>query len=316
MTPLRQGRGGRSWILLFRDITDSQRLGNEMRRLDRLVSLGEISANVAHELKNPLTVMYANMEWLLEKLPEEFRRRVQITIDHMERMEAIIARMGILSKDQPLVARPIDLGDLVAQMLVFVDKTLREKRIDVAVAVPTAPLWIQGDPAQLQQALLNIIMNAGQAIGANGTLAVRLERRVHGGHPGYELVVEDSGPGIPPHLLGRIFEPFFTTKETGTGLGLSITSQIVAAHRGRIRAENRPEGGACVRLWFPAAKRPAHDLGGSEGVSPRRAGRRPRRSRPPGSGGPGPCSRPPSAASGTSRRPRPTARRTAAPSAG
>ena len=253
VTPLRRSRGGHTWILLFRDITDAQRLGNEMRRLSRLVSLGEISANVAHELKNPLTVMYANMEWLLEKLPEEFRRRVQITIDHMERMEAIIARMGILSKDQPLVVRPIDLGDLVAQMLAFVEKTLREKRIDVAVAVPTAPLWIQGDPAQLQQVLLNIIMNAGQAIGSNGTIAVRLERRAQAGRPGCELAVEDSGPGIPPHLLGKIFEPFFTTKETGTGLGLSITSQIVAAHQGRIRAENRPEGGACVKLWFPAA---------------------------------------------------------------
>jgi len=254
VTPLRQARGSRTWILLFRDITDAQRLGNEMRRLSRLVSLGEISANVAHELKNPLTVMYANMEWLLEKLPEEFRRRVQITIDHMERMEAIIARMGILSKDQPLVVRRIDLGDLVAQMLAFVEKTLREKRIDIAVAVPPVPLWIQGDPAQLQQSLLNIIMNAGQAIGSNGTLAVRLERRAHGGRPGYELAVEDSGPGIPPHLLGRIFEQFFTTKETGTGLGLSITSQIVAAHKGWIRAENRSEGGARVRIWLPAAK--------------------------------------------------------------
>jgi len=254
VTPLRQARGGHFWILLFRDITDAQRLGNEMRRLDRLVSLGEITANVAHELKNPLTVMYANMEWLLEKLPKEFHRRVQITVDHMERMEAIIARLGILSKDQPLVVRPIDLGDLVAQMLAFVEKTLREKRIDVAVAVSTAPQWIQGDPAQLQQCLLNIIMNAGQAIGSSGTIAVRLERRSHGGRPGYELAVEDSGPGIPPHLLGRIFDQFFTTKETGTGLGLSITSQIVAAHKGWIRAENRPEGGACVRLWFPASR--------------------------------------------------------------
>ena len=172
----------------------------------------------------------------------------------MERMEAIIARMGVLSKDQPLVVRAIDLGDLVAQMLAFVEKTLREKRIDVAVAVPPAPLWVQGDPAQLQQVLLNIIMNAGQAIGSNGTLAVRLARRAQSGNPGCELAVEDSGPGIPPHLLGKIFEPFFTTKETGTGLGLSITSQIVAAHNGRIRAENRPEGGACVKIWFPAAK--------------------------------------------------------------
>jgi PAS domain S-box-containing protein len=286
VTPLRQARGGRSWILLFRDITDSQRLGNEMRRLDRLVSLGEISANVAHELKNPLTVMYANMEWLLEKVPEEYRRRVQITIDHMERMEGIIARLGILSKDQPLAVRPIDFGDLVSQMLAFVDKTLREKRIEVAVAVPTAPLWMRGDPAQVQQALLNIIMNAGQAIDENGTLTVRLERRANGGRPGYELAVEDTGPGIPQHLLGRIFEPFFTTKETGTGLGLSITSQIVAAHNGRIRAENRPEGGARVRLWFPAASgpEPVRDAG-SPDLRSRRADHRPRRSPNPDSAG-------------------------------
>ena len=277
VTPLRQVRGGRSWILLFRDITDAQRLGNEMRRLERLVSLGEITANVAHELKNPLTVMYANMEWLLEKVPEECRRRVQITIDHMERMEAIIARLGILSKEQPLAARPVDFGDLVTQMLAFFDKTLREKRIEVAVAVPTAPLWIHGDPAQLQQALLNVIMNAGHAIDSDGMLTVRVDRRAQGGRPGYELAVEDTGPGIPPHLLGRIFEPFFTTKETGTGLGLSITNQIVAAHHGRLKAENRPEGGARVRLWFPAAPGPAAARGAGNGL----AGGKRRRQAPP-----------------------------------
>jgi len=253
VTPLRFSRGGAGWILLFRDITDKKRLANELRRLDRLVSLGEISANVAHELKNPLTVMYANMEWLLEKAPEEFRRRIQITIDHMERMEAIIGRMGILARDQPLAVRTIDACDLVAQMLAFVDKTLREKRIDVDVALPAEPVWLQGDPAQLQQALLNIIMNAAQAIGAHGTLGVRLDRRTRGGCRGLEVSIADSGPGIPAHLIGKIFEPFFTTKETGTGLGLSITSQIVSAHRGRIRAENLPAGGACVRLWFPVA---------------------------------------------------------------
>ena len=254
VSPLRRIRTGRSWILLFRDITDSQRLGSEMRRLDRLVSLGEISANVAHELKNPLTVMYANMEWLLERLPAEYRQRVQITIDHMERMEAIIGRMGILAKDQPFVTRAIDLGDLVAQMLAFVDKTLCEKRIDLVVSVPEAKQWVSGDPAQLQQALLNLIMNAAQAIGDHGTVTVRLERRSRGGCRGLELSIADTGPGIPAHLIGRIFEPFFTTKETGTGLGLSITSQIVAAHHGKIVAENLPGGGARMRLWLPEAK--------------------------------------------------------------
>jgi signal transduction histidine kinase len=118
-------------------------------------------------------------------------------------------------------------------------------------------LWILGDPAQLQQALLNIIMNAAQSIDSNGTLVVKLARRAVGGRPGVELSVEDSGTGIPPHLIGRIFEPFFTTKEMGTGLGLSITSQIVTAHQGQIRAENRAEGGARVRLWFPVVKNPA-----------------------------------------------------------
>jgi two-component system sensor histidine kinase AtoS len=251
VAPLMLSRGGNGWIMLFRDITDNKRLENDLRRLDRLVSLGEISANVAHELKNPLTVMYANMEWLLEKAPEEFRRRIQITIDHMERMEAIIGRMGILSRDQPLSVRAINACDLVSQMLSFVDKTLREKRIDVDVALPTAPVLIQGDPAQLQQALLNVIMNAAQAIGTDGALTVRLDRRTRGGRRGLEVSIADSGPGIPGHVIGRIFEPFFTTKETGTGLGLAITNQIVRAHHGRIRAENLAGRGARIRLWFP-----------------------------------------------------------------
>ncbi len=257
VAPLRISRDERGWILLFRDITDTKRLGSQLRRLDRLVSLGEMSVNVAHELKNPLTVMYANMEWLLEKVPEEFHRRIQITIEHMERMEAIIGRLGVLSRDQPLATRSVDACDLVVQILAFFDKTLREKRIDVDVALPAEPVLVQGDPAQLQQALLNIIINAVQAIGAHGTLAVRLDRRNVGGNRGLEVSVADSGPGIPAHLTGKIFEPFFTTKETGTGLGLSITRQIVAAHRGRIRAENRPEGGACIKLWLPLAKSPS-----------------------------------------------------------
>ncbi len=267
VTPLRLSRTSRGWILLFRDITDSKRLDSDLRRLDRLVALGEISANVAHELKNPLTVMYANMEWLLDKTPEEFHKRIRITIDHMERMEAIIGRMGILSRDQPLAARTIDLCDLVAQMLAFVDKTLREKRIDVDVALPAEPVWLQGDPAQLQQALLNIIMNASQAIGTNGKLSVRLDRRAGGGCRGAEISIADSGPGIPAHLIGKIFQPFFTTKETGTGLGLSITNQIVAAHKGRILAENISGGGACIRLWLPVAERAVDRAGGQPAPS-------------------------------------------------
>jgi signal transduction histidine kinase len=256
-SPLRLPDGdGSGWILLFRDLTDNKRLETEIRRLDRLVSLGEISANVAHELKNPLTVMYANMDWLLEKVPEEYRRRVQIVIDHMERMEKIIARMGILSKDQPIARRTVDFGELVGQMLAFLDKTLREKKIEIETALPESPLWMNGDPAQLQQALLNIFMNAVQAMGERGSLAVRLETRAKGGARQLVLSVSDSGPGIPPHVLGHIFEPFFTTKDTGTGLGLAITSQIVESHGGKISATNRPRGGATFRIAFPSAPPP------------------------------------------------------------
>lgn len=256
-SPLRLPDGdGKGWILNFRDLTDNKRLETEIRRLDRLVSLGEISANVAHELKNPLTVMYANMDWLLEKVPEEYRRRVQIVIDHMERMEKIIARMGILSKDQPIARRTVDFGELVRQMLAFLDKTLREKKIEIETAVPEGPLWMNGDGAQLQQALLNILMNAVQAMGERGTLTVRLESRAKRGARQLELSVSDSGPGIPPHVLGHIFEPFFTTKDTGTGLGLAITSQIVESHGGKITATNRPRGGATFRLTFPTAPPP------------------------------------------------------------
>lgn len=256
VSSLRLPQGEQGWIMLFRDITDSKRLESEIRRLDRLVSLGEISANVAHELKNPLTVMYANMDWLLEKVPEEHRHRVQIVIDHMERMEKIIARMGILAKDQPLARKALDFRELITQMLAFLDKTLREKKIEVKASLPASPLRMEGDPAQLQQALLNIFMNAIQAMGVGGTLAVRLRSRALGGRPRLVLAVSDTGPGIPPHVLQRIFEPFFSTKETGTGLGLAITQQIIESHAGTIAAANRPGGGAIFKLTFPATPMP------------------------------------------------------------
>lgn len=258
VSPLRLPKRGDGWILLFRDITEIKRLESEVRRLDRLVSLGEISANVAHELKNPLTVMYANMEWLLDRLTGEAeRRRVQIVIDHMERMEGIIARMGILSKDQPLAKRAVDVAELVRQLLSFLEKTLIEKHIAVESALPALPCWVSADPAQLQQALLNIMMNALQAMGDRGRLEVELRRRGPGGARTVVLSVADDGPGIPAHLAERIFEAFFTTKEAGTGLGLAITHQIIQAHGGRIRARNRPSGGAVFRISLPAADPPA-----------------------------------------------------------
>lgn len=251
VSPMRSSPDGRSrWIMVFQDLTETKRFEQTVRRLDQLVSLGEISASVAHELRNPLTAIFLNMFFFKEKAPPELRERVAIVINQMERMEGIIAQMGIPTRSSPAPSDPVDLCELLRQLVLFLDKTFRERRVRLDVELSKAPLLARGEGERLQQVFLNILMNAVQATPEGGRVSLRAARS---GADRIEVVVADSGPGIPPGVLARIFEPFFTTKEQGTGLGLSISDRIVREQGGEISASNVDGEGACFRVVLPAA---------------------------------------------------------------
>lgn len=249
---------GAQGILTFWDITALRRAEGEVRRLERLAALGEVTAQVAHELRNPLTAMYSTMQCLTPLLREQDREKGALILDNMVRMEEIIRRMSLLAREIPLVSRRFDLRGLLDDCLALVDAALRERGVTVRASRPTAPLWIDGDRNQLHQVVLNLLMNATQAIPCGGTLSITLEGRGVEGAGTVVLTIEDSGPGVDAALVERIFDPFFTTKARGMGLGLSISERIVRAHGGTLTCANRPEGGAAFAIvmnWpVPLAK--------------------------------------------------------------
>jgi len=255
--PPAEGRGAQG-IVLFRDLTDERRLLSERQRLNRLITLGEFSAQVAHELRNPLTAMSSTVQYLAAANDGRDRELLRIITESIERMEGIIRRMRLLSREMPLERTGVDLGDLLSHLLLFLDASLKAQGVVPLFRPPGTPVLVTGDPAQLHQALLNLLVNAMQAMPRGGRLRVRLARGLPpaGGGPAPALaLIADSGGGIPPEVAGRIFEPFYTTREAGTGLGLPIADKIVREHGGSIRFTSRPGHGACFAVILPGAER-------------------------------------------------------------
>lgn len=220
---------------------------------ERLAAIGRLTAGVAHEINNPLEGI-GNYLALLDRegdRPEKRREHAEMLRHGFERIRTIVR--DFLSVAHPPAPRrePVDLG----RVLDRVERVARHDRAFRDIAwerrfAPDLPA-VAGDPFALEQVFLNLALNARDAMGGRGRIAVEA-RSVPGNPASVEVHFEDSGPGIGPEVLPRIFEPFFSTRG-GTGLGLSVSESIVRAHGGSLRAENRAEGGARFILMIPAA---------------------------------------------------------------
>jgi len=228
----------------------------QLLQAEKLSAVGELVAGVAHELNNPLTSVLGYGQ-LLESdpaLPEELRGYAEIVVREADRARHIVQSLLTFARPQPVEREVVDLNGVVQRTL----EACRwdAGRIQVTVRLHPEPLWVRGNPVQLQQVFTNIVQNALQAMREGpGQLVVTTQRA------GDQAVVEfaDTGPGIAPEHLNRVFDPFFTTKKLGegTGLGLSIAYGIVRDHGGAIRVRNRPEGGACFAVDLPLCEPPA-----------------------------------------------------------
>lgn len=237
----------------------------ELSHLARVAVLGQLSGAFAHELNQPLTAILSNAEAARQALrrqpadPEFLGAILGDIIADDQRAAEVIQRLRALLKRGDRRLQMVDTRELVGETLVLANTELITRHVDATSKVEPSlpPLW--GDKVQLQQVLLNFILNGCEAMsgkpasdrhlvviaGANGTGDVH-------------FAIRDSGTGIPPELIDRLFEPFVTTKPDGLGLGLSISRTIVAAHGGRLWAENNPEGGATMHVLLPVAE-PARD---------------------------------------------------------
>ncbi len=230
--------------------------------LQRVSSLGVLAGSVCHELNNALTPVLNYAKLGLRNPDPEFRRRAfEKILEGAIRASAITSGVLGLARPQSDVKAPADLVRLVEEVVLLAGKDLQKGRVKVELRAEGRP-FARVNPAQIQQVLLNLVINARQAMPDGGTLRLGIAADPSGRSA--EIKVADTGQGIAPADLRRIFEPFFTTKtgpdssgQGGTGLGLSVCRDIVEAHKGRLRAESRPGQGTIFTLKLPACPNPA-----------------------------------------------------------
>jgi len=221
----------------------------------KLESIGRLAAGVAHEVKNPLMTLTMVADYLAQVIPAsepDAPTMLQDMRDAIQRANRVISELLEFSRPGELTLNPEDFHTIVDRALSLVKLELARHHIDVVrqfgAALPALPM----DKNKIEQVLVNIFMNAIQAMSQGGTLTIRTSAALAGqtGSPALVAEIDDTGPGIPEAYVTKVFDPFFTTKPTGqgTGLGLSVAQQIVQLHGGTIELRNRAEGGARVTI--------------------------------------------------------------------
>ncbi|MFT4252208.1 MAG: ATP-binding protein [Caulobacter sp.] len=242
---------------------DLQRVQAELAHAARISTLGELTASIAHEVNQPLSAIVTNGEaglrWLKRDAPdlEEVGKAFDRMIGEANRASGVIGRIRTMAvKGEPETAR-LALGPLVEDAVMLVRRELTSHGVALRVQAPADLPAVEGDRVQLQQVLVNLMVNAVQAMAEGDEGEGRGDRvlTVRGAAEGDAVVltVADTGPGVPPERLPRLFNAFYTTKSAGMGMGLSICKTIAEAHGGTIEAASPPEGGAVFSLRLPAA---------------------------------------------------------------
>jgi len=263
--PWREGAAPLGAVVVLNDITSVMRLQQNFRHFDRLASIGTLSASMAHEIRNALQAGKTFFDLLFEKHRDA--ELVDVARREICRIDAIVSRMLKFVGTAEPAFHEVHLHEVLEHSLRLVQPQLEAKAISVNRSFQAAPDRVAGDDLQLQQAFVNLFLNALEAMGPSGTLrvatasispgSIRADRT--GQHVDAQicLTIQDTGAGILPGDLPRLFEPFFTTKSNGTGLGLPITKRIIQEHGGEITVQSEPRQGTLFRIILPALGAPS-----------------------------------------------------------
>lgn len=230
----------------------------ELARKNRLADLGQMASHVAHEVKNNLVPVTLNLSLLRRRLGDDTAALAvlsQVEAGFQSLDATVNDLLSFTAHRQPQPSSFV-VGTLVEEIVESLAPQLEAQAIDVDIDVPPNTV-LSGDREMIRRAVLNLVLNALDAMPDGGDLVITS----YDGAAGFEIEVADSGPGVPEQHRRRLFEPFFSTKGTGTGLGLAIVEHIAAAHGGNVTVTNCPEGGAAFTLHFPRRR------GGSLGAA-------------------------------------------------
>jgi two-component system sporulation sensor kinase A/two-component system, sporulation sensor kinase E len=246
-------------LVRVEDLVDADSEEEVFRNTERLISLGELSARVAHEIRNPLTGVRTTVQFVTSKLRAGDSRRDDLNdvLKELDRIEQIITDLLLFARPQAARPVPTDVREILDKVLDNLDMRCREASVEVARDFDEELPNVLIDPDMAQQVFLNLGINALQAMPEGGVLKVGTGlRRTRSKKSYVDVVVADSGPGIPEEVKEKIFDPFFTTRSMGTGLGLSISLQIAREHGGNLTARNSAQGGAVFKFSLPALVSP------------------------------------------------------------
>ena len=242
----------------------SQFQRDRMRRLyraERLATVGQLAASVAHEIRNPMTAIRSTVQYLLREFDDSNPKRelAQGVIAEVDRIDRIVDGLLSLTRRTEFTPSKISLTKLIGQALLLIRTQAQEQTIEILWEEPPQEIYVMADAAQLKQLKLNLVMNAMQAMPNGGRLRIDLNVRSQAlASPGEKdwavISITDTGRGIPPETLDRVFDPFFTTKPGGTGLGLSTCYAIAKQHNGDIEISSQENEGTTVNVRLPLAK--------------------------------------------------------------
>ncbi len=245
-------------IVIFRDLANVYKMQEEILRMDRLVSLGEISSGIAHEIRNPLAGIKTTAQALGEEMDKDDSKREYLNriTKEIDRLNDLLKMFFSFAKPQPPNLVFCNIKDILNEITPLLIKDIADRGITFVEAYDPALPKVKVDLNQMHQVFLNLFLNAIQAMPNGGELRIEadpvfskpLSRR---SADYVQVAVSDTGEGIPSTIISKIFDPFFTTKAKGVGLGLSISYQIVKKHGGTIRVESREGNGTSFFITFP-----------------------------------------------------------------
>ena len=251
---------GNGAVVVFNDITRRQQAEDQLRQVQKMEAVGQLAGGVAHDFNNLLTIINGYGELLRSRLPpgDPNREMLDTIVKAGERAATLTRQLLTFSRKQVVAPRVLDLNGVVSDMEKMLRRVIAE---DIALTTSLQPDLgqIKADPGQLEQVLMNLAVNARDAMPQGGKLLIETTNMDRPG-PYVMLAVSDSGHGMTPEVKARIFEPFFTTKETGngTGLGLATVHGIVQQCGGYIEVESQPGAGTTFRIFLPRTEEAGH----------------------------------------------------------
>lgn len=240
-------------VAVIRDVTKIKDLNEEVARHKRLAALGKLSAGIAHEIRNPLSSIRGLAQFVYNSFSKTDERKEDLNaiIQEVDRLNKLVVQVLDFAKLQKPNLTRFSLNDLIGKVTKLFKLEIKDKQIKFSPELSPDISKIQADEDQVRQILMNVIINAIQAIPKKGEIKIKTEKTLLKGEPAIKLIIEDSGIGIPEKDFTQIFDPFFSTKDEGSGLGLSIVYKLVEAHQGEIKVESKEGEGTKFVIFLP-----------------------------------------------------------------